>query len=283
MSQPKIRVMTIRDFDFVMRLQETVGWGNTRADAERSLYYEPEGCFIASVKDVDVGIVNSFLYDDVGFIGNLIVLPDARGTGIGASLMRKAIERLTSNGAKTIRLDSVQKAIPLYERLGFKGEYWSLRYTGVATKAEYEDILPMTKKDLDQVMKLDQRYFGLKRVQKLERVFNDFPEFCFTASKDGEIKGFIMGKSGSSNLRVGPWICDSKHVELAEPLLNALTSKVVGSRLWVGIPELNKTSIQIVEGKGLKQMQASLRMCYGTCKKVEDVSGIFGVGAPDKG
>lgn len=283
MAVPEIRVMTRGDVDFVMRLQEMVGWGNTRADAERSLFYEPQGCFVASLGGVDVGIVNSFLYGDVGFIGNLIVLPETRGTGVGAALMKAAMDRLTRDGAGTIRLDGVQKAIPLYERLGFKGEYWSLRYGGVAAKAPHHSIEPLRREDLDKVAELDRRFFGLDRAQKLRRVQHDFPELCFKASKGGVMHGFIMAKPGASNVRVGPWICDPKHGEYAEPLLNALSSAAAGRRLWVGIPEQNKASVKIVTAKGFAQMPSSLRMSYGAHKKVENVSGIFGIGAPDKG
>ena len=283
MSPPEIRVMTHGDIEFVMSLQEIVGWGNTRADAERSLYYEPSGCFVASVDGIDIGMVNSFLYGDVGFIGNLIVLPDTRGSGVGAALMKKAIDRLTADGAGTIRLDGVQKAIPLYERLGFKGEYWSLRYSGVAAKAPHHSIEPMVKDDLQKVATLDRRFFGLDRTQKLRRVQHDFPDLCFKASKGGEVRGFIMAKHGVSNVRVGPWICDPKFSDIAEPLFNALTSKVERQKIWIGIPEFNKHSIKIVEGKGYTKTPASLRMCYGECKKVENVPGIYSIGAPDKG
>jgi len=283
MSQPEIRVMTHSDIDFVMRLQEMVGWGNTRADAERSLYYEPGGCYVASVGGVDVGMVNSFLYSEVGFIGNLIVLPEIRGGGVGGALMRRAIERLTSEGAGTIRLDGVQTAIPLYERLGFKGEYWSLRYKGIASKTPHMGVEPMEREDLEQVARLDRRFFGLDRVQKLRRVQHDCPELCFKASKGGEVKGYIMAKPGVSNVRVGPWICDPKFSEFAEPLLNALTSKIEEKKIWIGLPEFNKAAVKIVEMKGYVQMPSSLRMCFGSCKKVEDVLGIFGVGAPNKG
>jgi predicted N-acetyltransferase YhbS len=283
MSQPEIRVMTHADIDLVMRLQEMVGWGNTRADAERSLFYESHGCFVASVDGVDVGIVNSFLYGEVGFIGNLIVLPEKRVKGVGATLMRVAMERLTSEGALAIRLDGVQKAIPLYERLGFRGEYQSLRFSGVAAKYPHRGIEPMVREDMGQVVRLDRCFFGLDREQKLRRIQHDFPDLCFKASKGGEIRGYVMAKPGVSNVRVGPWICDPKYVELAEPLLNALTSKVEGRKIWVGLPELNKASVKIMEGKGFTQMPSSQRMCFGVCKKVEDTTGIFGVGAPDKG
>ena len=283
MSQPEIRVMTQGDFDFVMRLQEIAGWGNTRADLERSLYYESGGCFVARAGGIDVGIVNSFLYGDVGFIGNLIVLPEIRGRGVGEALMKRAMERLNYEGAETIRLDGVQKAISLYERLGFKGEYWSLRYSGVAYKVPLRGVEHLEREDIDQVAGLDRRFFGLDREQMLRRIQHDFPDLCFKASKGGEVKGYIMAKPGASNVRVGPWICDPKHIEFAEPLLNALTSKTEGMKMWIGLPEFNEAAVKIVEGTGYVRMPPSLRMCYGSCKKVEDVMGIFGIGAPDKG
>jgi ribosomal protein S18 acetylase RimI-like enzyme len=283
MNQPEIRVMTHGDIDFVMRLQEIAGWGNTRADVDRSLYYEPYGCFVASVGDIDVGVVNSFLYGKVGFIGNLIVLPEIRNRGVGEVLMRKAMERLISDGAVTIRLDGVQKAIPLYERLGFKGEYWSLRYSGTTSNASYRGTGPMEREDLDEVAGLDKCFFGLDRVQKLKRIHHDYPDLCFKTPKSGEIRGYIMAKPGTKNIRVGPWICDPKYGEFAEPLLNALASKTESRNVWIGLPEFNKAAVNIIEKKGYEQMPSSLRMFYGSCEKVEDVLGIFGVGAPDKG
>jgi len=55
-------------------------------------------------------------------------------------------------------------------RLGFKGEYWSLRFSGVAAKAPHHSIEPMTRDDLEKVAALDRRFFGLDRAQKLRRV-----------------------------------------------------------------------------------------------------------------
>ena len=283
MTELSIRIMTKSDIKFALKLQNIVGWGNTYADIERNLYYEPEGCFVASLDDVDLGIVNSYLYGKVGFIGNLIVNPEVRGKGVGAELMKQAIKRLTLDGAETIRLDGVQKAISLYERLGFKGEYQSLRYSGIAFKAPHKGIEPMVLEDLKQIVKLDSRFCGLDRAQKLTRVLEDFPDLCFKACKDGEIRGFIMAKIGASNIRVGPWVCDPKHGELAEYLLNALTSRVEGSKIWVGVPGSNRLSVSIIESKMFDQMPSSLRMCYGTCQYSENVTGIFGIGAPDKG
>jgi hypothetical protein len=106
----------------------------------------------------------------------------------------------------------------------------------------------MTREDIEQVTNLDRRFFGLDRGQKLRRVRHDYPELCFKASKGGEIRGYIMAKPGASNVRVGPWICDPKYAEFAEPLLNALSSRVDGRKVWVGLPEFNKASIKILGG-----------------------------------
>ncbi|MCX6642335.1 MAG: hypothetical protein NTV15_02975, partial [Candidatus Bathyarchaeota archaeon] len=163
------------------------------------------------------------------------------------------------------------------------GEYWSLRYSGIAVKAPFKGVEPMVLDDLKQITKLDSRFCGFDRTQKLTRVLADFPDLCFKVSKDGEIRGFIMARRGVSNVRVGPWICDPKYGELAEYLLNALTSKVEGSKIWIGVPEFNKVSVKIIESKMFDRMPSSLRMGYGSLQNREDVSGIFGVGAPDKG
>jgi len=278
-----IRVMTHNDIDFAMRLIDSVRWGNTRADIERSLFYEPHGCFVASIDGVDVGIVNSFLYDDVGFIGNLIVEEGVRGRGVGAALMSHAITRLTSEGATRIRLDAVQEAVPLYKRLGFMKEYWSLRFSGIATHGTSHGVRPMTEEDLGDVNGLDLFYSGFDRGQKLRRVFGDSPDLCFVAELGGEMKGFIMGKLGASAVRFGPWVCDPHYDLLASSLFNGLMSRVIGQRIWVGVPEYNMTSVNIIQGNCLEPLPSSLRMCFGGLWGFEKIEGLFAIGAADKG
>ncbi len=283
MPSPEIRVMAASDVDFAMSLIRLTGWGNTRDDVLRSLAYEPHGCFVASVGGEDVGIVNSFLYSDIGYIGNLIVSPESRSGGVGAALMSHALRRLSADGARTVRLDAVQKAIPLYQRLGFVPEYWSLRFTGIARVAPSPGVKPMSRGDLTAVSELDRRYFGLNREHVLLRVHYDFPALCFVADDAGELAGFIMARLGETTVRVGPWISDPEKPEVAEALFDALSSKVSGQRLWVGVPESNAMSSSILEARGLSRNPPSLRMYHGQRVEVGDIKGIFGIGAPDKG
>lgn len=275
--------MAPEDEGFFLELIGLTGWGNTAADFRRMLHYEPGGCFIASHDGVDVGMVNSTRYGSVGWIGNLVVHPGHRGVGIGAALMRRAMDHLICSGATSIRLDAVEKAIPLYERLGFRAEYASLRYSGVGEAYDPPDVEEMCEHHLEGVLDLDARYFGADRERMLRRVQEDFPEYCFVAIREGVVGGFIMAKRGENNVRIGPWMCEASRPELAGGLLERMMDAATGEKLWVGVPERNKASAEILAAHGFISLHSSLRMCYGECSTLGDTKGRFSIGAPDKG
>lgn len=279
----RIRCMVPEDEGFFLELIGLTGWGNTAADFRRMLHYEPGGCFLASRDGVNVGMVNSTLYGSVGWIGNLVVHPGHRGEGIGAALMRRAMEHLTNSGAASIRLDSVEKAIPLYERLGFRAEYASLRFSGLGMAFDVPDVEKMHASHLERVLDLDVKYFGSRRERMLRRVFKDFPEYCFVACEEGVVRGYIMAKRGESNVRIGPWVCEPSRPELAGGLLRRMMDATSGERLWIGVPEGNWASVEILTEHGFSSLPSSLRMCYGECSVMGDPRGRFSIGAPDKG
>ena len=124
MKQPAktilIRPWTQADIDYVTESVERERWGYTERDIERCWRLEPNGCFIAEVKREQVGHVFSIGYDKTGWIGLLIVNPECRGKGIGTILTKNAVNHLQKTGKVTIRLEAVEKAIPLYRRLDLK-------------------------------------------------------------------------------------------------------------------------------------------------------------------
>ena len=278
-----IREMTGGDLDFCLEMFRITGWGNTPDDILRIISYEPRGCFVASLGGEDVGIVGSIRYGEVGYLGNLIVQTGHRGRGIGAALMNVAMEHLLDAGVKSICLDSVPKAIPLYERLGFMGESLSLRFTGFASEKGCTGCERMMESDLPEVSELDLRLFGAPRGRVLRRVHADFPTLCFVAQEDTRLLGYIMAKEGEGRIRIGPWICEPDEPGIAENLLHRLMDEVAGSTLWVGVPGGNRGSVEILERNGFVSGPSSHRMCYGECGETGIVEGVFGVGGPDKG
>ena len=275
--------MTPEDQGFFLGLIDMVGWGLTDADYRRMLAFSPEGMFKAALDGEGVGFVVTVDYGEMAWIGNLIVIPEMRGRGIGEALMRRAMEHLLSLGVRPIRLDGVQKAISLYRRLGFRDEHWSLRYTGRASWNPVDYAEPMRESDLDAVTMLDEAFFKGRRGHLLQWVYYRFPDLCFASWKDGELTGFIMAKDGSDSVKVGPWICRPGYEEAAEALLRSVMNMRVGETIWVGCPEGNRSTVAVLERNGFTSLPSSLRMCYGDCKVREDTEGVYGLGGPDKG
>lgn len=278
-----IRFMAKDDEGFFMQLMDMVGWGMTPDDYRRMLTFSPEGLFMASADGVDLGMVSTTSYGPVAWIGNLVVLPESRGLGLGAALMQKAIDYLMEAGAKSIRLDGVQLAVPLYNRLGFKDEYWSLRYTGVAIQHDVTMTRPMESEDLAAVEALDLTVFKGSRHGAIRYVHRNNPGLAFTSWDGDGLTGYIMAKRGKSNIKIGPWISKPGHSEVAEELLHSVMNQVQGKELWVGLPEGNVDGVRILESNGFKPLPSSLRMCYGDCSVVENVEAVYGLGGPDKG
>ena len=73
---------------------------------------------LAKQADRPVGTARVVFADGIAKIGRVCVLPEARGTGLGAALIRAALE--ASRGkAQQARLGAQTHALGFYERLGF--------------------------------------------------------------------------------------------------------------------------------------------------------------------
>ena len=105
-------------------------------------------------------------------------------------------------------------------------------------------------------------------------------QFSILESQNG---GYIMAKRGLNEIKVGPWICDSKYTEAAEELLKAILNEGKGMKIWVGVPSGNKKSVNILKDYGFVDQPKSIRMYYGKRDYVGLINGVFGIGAPEKG
>ena len=75
---------------------------------------------LATVDGRPAGTARLLLRDEVGKIGRVAVLADRRGTGLGAALIRAALDELCAvPGVTTAKLGAQVHALGFYERLGF--------------------------------------------------------------------------------------------------------------------------------------------------------------------
>ena len=90
-----IRSMTAADLPFAVQRIAEVGWLiEDRANLDGYFIHDPQGCLLAEVEGKPVGICTATSYGKSGFIGKLIVSPEARGQGVGAALLNYGVDIL---------------------------------------------------------------------------------------------------------------------------------------------------------------------------------------------
>ncbi|WP_236015038.1 GNAT family N-acetyltransferase [Geomonas anaerohicana] len=79
----------------------------------------PQGCLVKRDGNEVVGYITSLRHHKSGWIGNLLVTPQARRGGIGTELMQGALHALLDAGVETVWLTASAKGVELYKKLGF--------------------------------------------------------------------------------------------------------------------------------------------------------------------
>jgi ElaA protein len=74
---------------------------------------------LAMAEGKPVGTARLLLSGEVGKIGRVAVLKEARGKGVGQALIRFAVEELRRRGAARAMLGAQSYAVGFYESLGF--------------------------------------------------------------------------------------------------------------------------------------------------------------------
>ena len=112
------------DLDACLALRRTVFIEEQAVpeELERDEHDAPALHLLATLDGRPVGTARMLLKGDTGKIGRVCVLPEARGTGVGAALIRAAVEALRAQGLARAKLGSQVHAIPFYEKLGFAAE-----------------------------------------------------------------------------------------------------------------------------------------------------------------
>ena len=87
-----IRQMGMEDLCFAAECTSAEGWVSENIDVLESFYLnDPQGCLVAEENGRQLGICIATSYGTCGFIGEVIVRPEARGKGIGAALLNRGV------------------------------------------------------------------------------------------------------------------------------------------------------------------------------------------------
>ncbi|NHK30517.1 MAG: GNAT family N-acetyltransferase [Asgard group archaeon] len=295
-------IANLDDLVSIFKIIDITGWGETIQDIENVLK-NPNNTYVTVVDRISgemVGITLAVSYGTIGFIGHVIVLPKYRGMGIGKELMIEAINHLQFSGCKTIKLDAVDKALSLYERVGFIFELNSLRYQYEITETntleklilqlklyDHEFAVFNTKEDdLVDIFNADKKFFGADREVLLQTFFDEYPELAFIIKDANDLLvGYSFGSYQNGILKIRSSISDSVNTT-ANLILAAISSLKADKNLKsikIGILENNKYGLQTLEELGFIKTSFSLRMYWGEKTSATTHPGIFAIGDPAKG
>src|SRR3989304_8483699 len=126
----------------------------------RITFISPGGCFVADWQGDVGGVLATTTYDELAFLGAVIVRPELRGKGVGKTMMEVALRHLSSEGVRTVRLYAYLNAVRFYERLGFHGEYEVVRWIGSRPVGPMRSVRPVRIDDLDTPARMDGPYVG---------------------------------------------------------------------------------------------------------------------------
>jgi GNAT superfamily N-acetyltransferase len=272
--------MMVADLPLGLGLSRQAQWNQLEADWRRFLDLGGEGCFVAEVDGTAVGTTTTCVFDSVAWIAMVLVDVKARRQGVGAALLKHALEFLDSSGVKTVRLDATADGQPVYEKLGFEPEYPLTRYEGVVSRTGSRcHTVEATPAMVSELIELDRRMTGTDRAKLLTRLFEEAPETIRVLQAAGKLEGFVTMRPGANAAQIGPCIASPQ----AGPVLLAdALNRCAGQEVFVDAPCDHIRAVTTLEASGLKVQRHFMRMVRGepVCDHAE---GLWASAGPETG
>jgi GNAT superfamily N-acetyltransferase len=125
-------IRSLREVDFgrFLELARGESWSCDEAELAAFLAVLPDGCLVLEQRARPVGFVMAYRHERSAWIGNFIVDPAWRGSGLGTRLLEELLGRLDVL-VPTVYLNAAPAATKLYRQHGFRPlgsvSRWQLR------------------------------------------------------------------------------------------------------------------------------------------------------------
>lgn len=252
------------------------GWNPGNYDADYFYSTDPCGFLAGELGGRLIGCIFAVSYsDDFVFIGCYLVRPEFRNRGFGKAIWKAALTHLDN---RNIGLDSVLEQEDNYRASGFSRAYLNLRFQGTVggdvQSNVSENVVPLSKVPLADVIKYDSELFPAPRPQFLQNWINQAEGASFGLLQIGHLKGYGIIRACKVGFKIEPLFADDENI--AEALFGALTEYAGGETVFMDIPEVNPSAILLAERHGMKMFTKAVRM-YNRSAPELPMNRIFGV------
>jgi len=256
-----VRTLDEKDLDGALPLLHAEGWMFEHDELER--LRKLGGAVGAFDGEALVGFTTWVDHGDkLRWVGNVVVAPDQRGKGTGARLVEAAAE-----GAANVGLYSVEKAVPLYQRLGFqpRGEAWLLRAETATPKRKVTGAKHIHfERDSIGVLRLDEEATGVDRGAMLVALSEPFVRTMKVMQERNRIVAFGIAKTSATGTELGPLVAETPASR--DALIDELL-QLSGGPYEVTVLGNNAGAIQAFEARGFQKRFRTVPMFKGTPPK----------------
>ncbi len=168
-------------------------------------------------------------YDGFAWVSMVLVLPDFRGQGLAAQLLKQALSWLQAQGLQPV-LDATPAGRPVYLRQGFVDTWGFERLQREASAAPPAALSRRTRAlseaDWPAIAALDAPVFGADRLPLLRVLASRLPATARVAEQGGRLAGYVLGRDGRQACQIGPLVAADD--DIATALLSDALAGVPG-------------------------------------------------------
>jgi GNAT superfamily N-acetyltransferase len=284
-SRPiEFRAMTPADIEAGLRLCRSSRWDQVSRDWARFLSSGDAGATAAVTEGRVIGTSARIRYGErFGWIGMVLVDPEAQGHGLGASLLKYSLDALKDLPA--IRLDATPAGYPLYLKQGFIEEGRLRRMEGTPAIAgamtEQHGTQPMTRNDLAEIARMDLGAFGAPRTELLEWMFEGAPELALVSRREGKLVGYLFGRHGFEFQHLGPVV--ALDFRTAAELTRACLSRQTNRAFIIDASCHDKEWLGFLEQTGFREQRPFIRMHRGGTQPFGEPQHQYAILGPEFG
>lgn len=200
--------------------------------------------------------------DGVAWISMILVMPAARGQGLGRAVFARCLEQVKAAGLVAM-LDATPQGEPLYASFGFTPRWRLTRWQREAAPATAS--LATDKPALDNLAALDAQALGFARPAVLADLLGREDSRCV---RNG--LGFGLVRAGRTAHHIGPLLSSDEATAAA---LLTQAARGIDGRIYVDVPDDRKAMTAALRAAGFTPQRSFARMALATREGAQPPTG----------